>query len=138
MIGPALGAIEPKAFGEIASSVVTHSWWVILLSAVLAGWMMGLLSWLVAAGRDTISQIFIVWLITAAIGFGHLHHSIVGTVEVLAGLFSGQGITLLDYGHFIVWTTLGNVIGGVFFVALIKYSHAIRGGDEPERVDLDE
>ena len=30
---------------------------------------MGLLSWLVAAGRDTIAEIVIVWLIEAAIGF---------------------------------------------------------------------
>ena len=40
-----------------------------LLSGVLAGWLMGLRSWLVAAGRDTISQIVMVWLVTTAIGF---------------------------------------------------------------------
>ena len=36
---------------------------VIFLSGLLAGWLMGLLSWLVAAGRDTISQIVLIWLI---------------------------------------------------------------------------
>lgn len=138
LIGPALGVIEPRAFGEIARPLVEHSWWVILASAILAGWMMGLLSWLVTASRDTISQVLIVWLVTTAIGLAHLHHSIVGSVEVLAGLFANQGITLADYGHFQLWTTLGNAAGGLVFVALIKYGHATRRGQEPAEINLDE
>jgi formate-nitrite transporter family protein len=94
------------------------------LSAILAGWLMGLLSWLVAAGRDTISQIVLVWLITTAIGFARLHHAIVGTVEVLAGAFAGQGITAGDFGHFLLFATLGNIAGGVVFVAFLKYGQA--------------
>lgn len=127
-IGPALGVIEPAVFGKLARTMTDHTWWVILLSGVLAGWMMGLLSWLVAASRDTVSQILVVWLVTTGIGLAHLHHSIVGSVEVLAGIMSGQGVTLLDFGHFLLWATLGNAIGGLVFVALIKYGHASREG----------
>ncbi|NIV76988.1 MAG: hypothetical protein GWN37_19790, partial [Gammaproteobacteria bacterium] len=29
------------------------------------------------------------------------------------------------------WTTLGNAVGGTFFVALVKYSHATRSREEP-------
>ncbi len=125
-IGPALGVIEPRAFELIAESLVDHSWWVVLLSATLAGWLMGLLSWLLSAARDTISQLLVVWVVTTAIGFGQLHHSIVGTVEVLSGVFSSPDLTAAHYGHFIWWSTLGNALGGVIFVALIKYSHAVR------------
>jgi formate/nitrite transporter FocA (FNT family) len=108
------------------------------LSAVLAGWLMGLLSWLVAAGRDTISQIVIVWLVTTAIGFAGLHHVILGTVEVLSGAFSGQGINVNDFGRFLLWSTLGNAFGGVFFVALIKYGHAqANESDEPNGASID-
>lgn len=126
IVGPALGVIDPAAFGEIARSLVEHNWWIIFLSGLLAGWMMGLLSWLLSAARDTISQILVVWVVTASIGFGQLHHSILGTVEVLAGVFSRQGVTLANYGHFIIWATVGNALGGVIFVALIKYAHAVR------------
>ena len=28
-----------------------------------------------------------------------------------------------DYGRFLLWATLGNALGGVIFVALIKYGH---------------
>lgn len=122
-LGPRLGVIETRVFGDIASGLVDHPGWVILLSGVLAGWLMGLLSWLVAASRDTIGQIFIVALVTTAIGLAHLHHAVVGTAEVLAGVFSGQGATLADFGKFLLWATLGNILGGVFFVALIKFGH---------------
>ncbi len=126
-IGPALGVIDPSAFGHLARALTAHAGPVIFGSAVLAGWLMGLMSWLVAASRDTISQIALVWLIATVIGLGRLHHVVVGSVEVLTGVFSGSGVSPADFGRFLGWTTLGNAVGGSFFVALIKYSYAIRG-----------
>ncbi len=123
-IGPSIGVIKPQVFTEIAQGLVRHPPQTILLSGILAGWLMGLLSWLVAAGRDTISQIVIVWLVTTTIGIGHLHHSIVGTVEVLAGVFTSNETSWSDFGHFLLWATLGNAIGGPVFLALLKHTHA--------------
>lgn len=120
-IGPELEVASPSAFATIAAHVVDEAWWVILLSGILAGWLMGLLSWLVAAGRDTISQIVIVWLITTAIGLAHLHHSILGACEVLAGVFTDDRFTLATFAYVLLWSTLGNALGGPFFVALLKF-----------------
>jgi formate/nitrite transporter FocA (FNT family) len=89
---------------------------------------MGLLSWLVAASRDTISQVVLIWIFTGAISLGHLHHSIFGANEVLGGVFSGHN-TVAEFGHFLLWATLGNAIGGAGFVALLKFGHAGRGQD---------
>ncbi|HEX4055791.1 MAG TPA: formate/nitrite transporter family protein [Tepidisphaeraceae bacterium] len=122
--GPALGDIAPAAFGHIAHEAVDHGSNAIFISAVLAGWLMGLLSWLVAAGRDTISQIVIVWLVAASIGFAGLHHAVAGSIEILAGVFAHQGVSLPDAVRVISFTTLGNIVGGVVFVAVIKYGHA--------------
>jgi formate/nitrite transporter FocA (FNT family) len=127
LVAPSLGIAQPIAFGHFAREIVDHSSIVILFSAVLAGWLMGLLSWLVAAGRDTISQIVLVWLVTSAIGFLGLHHVILGTVEVLSGAFAGQGISMEDVSRFLLFATVGNILGGSFFVALIKY-----GQSQPE------
>jgi formate-nitrite transporter family protein len=138
VIGPALGVTRVSLFGEIARRVVDHPWWVIVLSAMLAGWLMGLVSWLVSAARDTTSQILFVGIITWSIGIAHLHHAIVGSVEVLAAVFARQGVHLGDYVRSVLWTTLGNAAGGVFFVALFKYSHVIRRAAEPAKVNLDE
>jgi formate/nitrite transporter FocA (FNT family) len=124
IIAPALGTADPAAFGAIARRMIAPSSQTILLSAMLAGWLMGLLSWLVAAARDTISQIFFVWLITTCIGLVGLHHVVLGSVEVLAGIFSHQGIAPAKFGRFLLWATLGNILGGSVFVALLKYGHA--------------
>lgn len=131
-IGPQLGIIDASAFATIAQKLVHHPWWLMLFSAILAGWMMGILSWLISSGRDIVGQVMLVFLVTASIGLLGLHHSIIGTVEVLTALFTHQEITLLDFSTFIIWTTIGNVIGGVFFVAIIKFSHAAIPGDSFE------
>ena len=34
---------------------------------------------------------------------------------------------MADFGKFLLWATLGNILGGVFFVALLKFGH-IRTG----------
>jgi formate/nitrite transporter FocA (FNT family) len=125
--GPLMGLIDPHAFGQIARRLVDHPPTAIFLGGLLAGWLMGLLSWLVTAARDTISQIVIVWIIATVIGFAHLQHPIVGSVEVLAAVFSRQGVTMDDYGRFLLWSTIGSALGGVVFVALVKFSHVSLG-----------
>jgi formate/nitrite transporter FocA (FNT family) len=127
LIGPALGVADRAAFVEIAHKVLDHGTLVVLGSALLAGWLMGLMSWLVAASRDTVGQIVIVWIIAFVIGLCGLHHAIVGSVEVLAGLLVSPDIGFGDFGRFLVTTAVGNAVGGTVFVALVKYGHAVRG-----------
>lgn len=120
-IGPKLGIFDLNSIEAIAVHVSHYSPWVIFISAILAGWLMGLLSWLIAASKDTLSRIFIIFMITAVLSFVGLHHSIVGSVEVFSGLISSPEITLLDYLSFQGVSLIGNAIGGVVFVALLKY-----------------
>lgn len=123
-LGPALGVVRPEVLGEMAHEVVDHPAWVILLSAVVAGWLMGLASWLVTAGRDTTSQVLFVWLVTGLIGYAGLHHSILGSVEVLSAIFAEQSLGWLDFARFVGLAAIGNAVGGVVFVGIVKYGHA--------------
>ncbi len=120
-IGPALGIFELSAVESIANHVTKFSPQIILVSAILAGWLMGLLSWLLSSAQDTVSRILLIVMITGIMAFTSLHHSIVGNVEVFAGLISSPKITLSDYLIFESLAILGNAIGGVVFVALLKY-----------------
>jgi formate-nitrite transporter family protein len=122
-VGPRMGVIEVSVCGEIASRLLAHEWWIMLLSAIAAGWVMGILAWLVIASRDTMSQIVAITLTTFVIGIAGFHHSIAGTIEVLMAVFAGAGPTLGDYGKFLLWSVLGNAIGGTVFVALLKFGH---------------
>lgn len=103
-----------------AEHVLGFDWWVIFGSAVLAGWMMGVAAWLVTSARDTISRIVLVTLITGSIGFLGLHHSIVGNIEVFAALMYGSYVDLPSYLLFLVVVLIGNTVGGVVFVAVLK------------------
>jgi formate/nitrite transporter FocA (FNT family) len=128
-LGPRLGAIEPAALQEIGHKMVEASSGTMMLSGIVAGWLMGLLSWLVAASRETVGRILVVWLITTGMGLAGLHHCIVGTTEVLAAVFSGGETTFADYGRFLLWSTVGNTVGGVTMVAVLKYGHAVRSAE---------
>ncbi|MCU4158280.1 formate/nitrite transporter family protein [Carboxylicivirga sp. A043] len=118
-----LNAINNGAFYGLAKKLIHHPWHIILGSGILAGWLMGLLSWLVTSSQDTLSRIVIITLITSVIGIGGLHHSIVGSIEVFTASLTSIEITWKDYLHVQTSATLGNIIGGVVFVAFVKFSH---------------
>jgi formate-nitrite transporter family protein len=133
LLAPALKVAETDVFLSLANEIVDNPWWVIVLSGSIAGWLMGLLSWLVTASRDTISQILFVWLIGTTIGLGRLHHAITGSLEVLAGMLAGASIIFADFGYFLMWTTFGNIIGGVIFAVLIRFSVLMSSARHPEK-----
>jgi len=119
-----MGVIIPGALISLAEKLSDYSWSVILGSGILAGWLMGLLSWLVASSQDTISRIFSIILVTSVIGLGSLHHSIVGSIEMFSGMLLSENISFLSFLHVLGWSTFGNLVGGVVFVALLKFSYA--------------
>ena len=125
---PNLGVASPEAFGTIAHKLVDHPLNWLFVAGVLAGWLMGLLAWLVTAAQETTSRLIIIWLITATIGIFHLPHSIAGNVEVLFGVFLSPEVSVLDYVKFLALSTVGNMVGGSVFVGLLKYGHVVRGG----------
>lgn len=122
-LGPHLHIVNAGAFGSIAHKLLAVPWWSMWGSAVVAGWLMGLLAWLMAASRDTIGQILFVSMTTFVIGIAGFHHSIAGTIEVLLALFARAGPRWADYGRFISAAAVGNAIGGALFVALLKFGH---------------
>ena len=120
-IGPELGIFDHATIIKIGTHVADYHGLVILVSGLLAGWMMGLLSWLITSSKDTISRIVIIFIITATMGFTGLHHSIVGNIEVFSAFIVGPEVTFIDYLRFQSLALLGNAFGGAFFVALLKY-----------------
>ena len=109
-----------NAIDVYAEHILGFEWWVIFGSAVLAGWMMGVAAWLVTSARDTLSRIVLVTLITGSIGFLGLHHSIVGNIEVFSALLYGNTVSLWRYLVFLIVVLVGNTVGGVVFVAVLK------------------
>ncbi len=102
---------EKAAYGFVSTGI----------KAVFGGWLVALIAWLVAASQDTISQIFFVFSLTALIPALGLTHCIAGSAEMLMGVFAGN-VSVGEYlGGFMLPTTLGNIVGGVFLVALLNF-----------------
>ncbi|WP_248895620.1 formate/nitrite transporter family protein [Haloplanus halobius] len=125
--GPALDLIEPEVFIDVASTFIELSPLAVVTGGIMAGWLMALLSWIHTSVGDSISRIAIIIVCTFPIGFGHLPHCVAGNIEVIAGMLAGAQITLLQWAQFLALTTVGNIVGGVVFVALLNYSHVVWG-----------
>ncbi len=121
-IGPAMHIIDGESFGHFAKVLTDPEWYIILGSATLAGWLMGLLGWLLFTSQESLTRIMVVALITLVIGLGKLHHCIVGSVELLCAMLTSQEFDLAIYGQTMLFSVIGNIIGGAFFVAILKYS----------------
>ena len=83
-----------------------------------------------AASRDTISQVFFVWLLIFLIPTFGLVSCIAGSTEVLVGVFAGEFSLPEFLGGFLVPATLGNAVGGLVLVTLLNYGQvaASEGG----------
>lgn len=127
LLMPGLGVIESAAFETIALKMTGPTPFYLFLAAVFAGWLMGLLAWLLSAADSTASRLAFIVLVTATIGLLHLPHSIAGNVEVLMGLITSEKVTAANYLGFLALSTLGNAVGGSVFVGLTKYGHVVRG-----------
>lgn len=89
-------------------------------TAVVAGWLIALVAWLVTASTDTVGQIVMIVMLTYVVGVGHFAHSVAGSGEVLAAVLSG-GLPTTSYLTWLVGAVLGNSVGGVLIVALFNY-----------------
>jgi formate-nitrite transporter family protein len=119
--------ISDNFFYFISEKMVAYSSGNILISSIMAGWLMGTLSWLLTSAQDTFSRVIMIFLITFIISIAGLHHCIVGSIEVFMAFFGNANkISWIDFIKFQGLSTLGNIIGGVFLVALVKYAHSKR------------
>lgn len=121
VLAPKMNLFTTETMVSVGSHVFSYEWWVILLSAITAGWLMGLLTWLLNSTFSSLTRVLLIFMITGVIGFGGFHHSIVGNVEVFGALLHSSDISILDYLWFLLLALLGNGIGGAIVVGLFKY-----------------
>lgn len=120
-LGPQLNLFTHETMAVIGEHILNYDSLVIFASAVTAGWLMGLLTWLLSSIVNSITRLVLIFMITAIIGLGGFHHSIVGNIEVFGAWLYSDTVTFLDYIKFLGLTLLGNGVGGAVVVALFKY-----------------
>ena len=63
------------------------------------------------------------------VGIGHFAHCIATSGEILAAVVSGLG-SPLAYLHWLLFATMGNIVGGVTIVSLLNYGQVKAGETE--------
>ena len=115
--------LQPGAM-EVLLGEVTHKlgygFWAVTLKGIFGGWLVALVVWMVAASRDTISQVFLVYLLVFLIPVAGFTHCFSGSATALMSDISGE----TGFGEYLVGvlvrTSLGNSIGVGLLVKLIK------------------
>jgi formate/nitrite transporter FocA (FNT family) len=123
-------ALAPDVVSQVADNghrATVGSWGSFFWSAVLGGWAIALVAWLIQSSGVVIGQIALIWAVLFVVGLLGLDHSVSSTIEVMcAGLKSEVGV-----GHALAWfaaVLLGNVAGGVLITALLNYGQ-VRAGE---------
>ena len=132
---PALTEPAQAELVRLGAEAGRHGFADVFWTAVVGGWVIALVAWLVTASTDTVGQVVIVFVLTYLVGIGHFAHSIAGAGEIAAAVLDGD----LSLASALTWESaavLGNATGGVLIVALFNYGQVHRS--EQQRADAQE
>lgn len=121
LVGP---ASVSRGFVTFADHMTGSSLGTALLKGVFAGLLINFMSWLVIASKGTAAKVVMIFIPTFLIMLMLMgsYHSIAGSSEVLIGIFLGADTTILEWLlAFFLPAGLGNLVGGVVFVASLHY-----------------
>jgi len=119
---------EPKvheAFSAIGHEALRNGFLTTFASGIFAGWLIALMVWMLPAASS--NQVSVISIVTYLIGLGGLAHIIVGSVEVLYLVVTGQADVGTYIGRFFIPALLGNVIGGFVLVTWLNHAQVTSG-----------
>jgi formate/nitrite transporter FocA (FNT family) len=119
----AFDAAITSAFSADARHLVEGSFGVTVVRAILAGWLIALMVWLLPAAES--SRLLVIIFITYIIGLCGFPHIVAGMVDVAFLLQMGEASVRDFFVGFFIPTLLGNVIGGVALVAVLNYGQVV-------------
>jgi formate/nitrite transporter FocA (FNT family) len=93
------------------------------VSAILAGLVMTVLTWLMVAIRHPVAKCFAIFAAGYVIFATNVSHAIVGTAILSAGFFH-DGHTVGDVAGWLGIATAGNLVGGIGFVTFFRVAQA--------------
>lgn len=107
---------------SVANSYMSKSPFVMVLSAIFAGWLITLMTWLLIASSGTFARIVIIWIVGFLIFLNSFSHIVVASSDILIAINTGSHISYLPWLYpYVPLTIIGNMIGGLFFVTILQY-----------------
>ena len=127
-------AFEPQVHASIlatARAAVAPAALTIFYRAILAGWLIALLVWLLPFAEA--GRFWVIISLTYLIGIGQFSHGIAGSVEVAALASVGEIGWWRGFTHFTLPCLAGNIVGGVALVAAVNHAQVVSGRSPAER-----
>jgi formate/nitrite transporter FocA (FNT family) len=129
------GLVPPStldAAGSLADTFAARDALAALLSGIVAGTIMTLLTWLAHAASGDSARIQIALLVGFLLAVPSLNHAVVSFGEMAFGIMAGTGsATWLDLAQNFPLAVAGNLIGGLGFVTLARIVQ-VRGDPAPK------
>lgn len=100
------------------------------LRGILAGWLIAMMVWLLAATDS--GRLPIIVIVTYVVGLAGLTHVVIGSVEVLYLVMTGLRSWWSYAGGYMFPTLMGNIVGGVALVSALNHAQVIAGGGPPK------
>lgn len=104
------------AFSKIASTAIQPGFGTVLLRAILSGWLIALMVWLLPFAES--ARLWVIIIIAYLVGLAGLPHVIAGSVETFYLLSRGTISIGECFGGYLLPALIGNIIGGVALVAV--------------------
>ncbi len=109
-----------SSMAEIGTHVVAGPAGPKFLRAMLAGWLIALMVWLLPSARS--ARLFVIVLLTYVVAIAQLPHIIAGSADVAFAVWTGHAAVADYLWRFLVPTLLGNTVGGVALVAVLNHA----------------
>ena len=111
---------------RLAERLTSHSAVALLLSAVVAGALMTLMTWFVeGAAESTGVRIAMSWVVGALIALGTFNHAIVSTIELVFGMRYGAAVSVGELFTNLGLAVAGNLVGGLLLVTFARTAQAV-------------
>ncbi len=120
---------------SVANSYMNRTPFVMILSAIFAGWLITLMTWLLIASNGTLARIFIIWVVGFMIYLNSFSHIVVASSEILIAINTGSSISYLPWLYsYVPLTIIGNMVGGLFFVTILQYLQILHATSSSEDI----
>jgi formate/nitrite transporter FocA (FNT family) len=132
------GLVPPEALdaaGKLADTFAKRDIVAASLSAIVAGTIMTLLTWLTHAAEGDSARVLIAMLIGFLLAVPSLNHAVVSVGEMGFGLFAGttEKATWTDLAQNFPVAVVGNLLGGLAFVTLAR-ALQVRGEPADDKI----
>jgi formate/nitrite transporter FocA (FNT family) len=117
------GAFRPEtlaAMQVLSDHTMDQPFWTTTLKAGGAGWLIGLMVWLLPAAGS--AKTLIVVLLTYTVAAAGFNHIVAGSTEAVFGVATGHASVGDYFLKFFIPTLLGNTIGGTVLVGLLNHA----------------